>query len=308
MNEMAGELVEKLMKENYYALEGIINGLDDEKKSHILSAHDYFSKKGWISNTAFTFSRSKSYYSKHDWKSKLYKLNSVFSSYYQLMYQQGCRSLMNSLELVLEGLVHQKNLCRTRKEKTVVDRASVFTHLEEILNMEEISTLRSTGLLRMLRSKPVSKAEGEDIQRKATLVGDLKVMYEYLFLGKSVMVKTLQGNTQAWAELTRTSISDLSKVLCNHSVAQSVITCVGLSFDQTPLPNGVYEQENLLITAPDSGDYVLGSENESIFRRLLLQTIMDAKDYVIFDPFEELSKLKKDISAKYPKEPGARRV
>ena len=283
---------DKMMKDTYYSLKTIVTSLEDEKKAHIYEAHKYINRQPNVN-----YSKSKLIYSKNEWKNKVGKINHVFICIYNSLYTSKIRHNANCMSVLAECLIHQDNMYRVKKSRIPVEEGEVMNVIESILDMKDLSGIRMTTVQRILRSKIIGRVDMEEYQKKMMMMGDSKFINEYLVLARDMIGLSIKSNSYQWSDLVRHTIQDLSNIMPNSKIVSSVITSNGIIFDRSQLlPVVVSESEtNLLITSIENNEIILGSENESIIRRMVLQTLMDHHNEVCFDSLAELKKIKQEV-------------
>jgi hypothetical protein len=286
---------EKYMKDLYYGMDGLIKSLDDEKKNHIYAVHAYVNRRGQPA-----FSKSKAHYTKGDWKSKVFKLNPVFGTYYFLCYQFEVRNRIASLEPYLAGVCHSQNIGLLRSQKIFPSEEYIGRQFEKICNLKELYNMYGSSLQRLLQTRAISKFELEDLQKRVANLGDSKFANEYLTLLIACLEKNVKCFARQWTSLTTQAIVDVSRVMPNSTVANTLITSIGVNLD----PNGtvqtpVTEGSQLLITSVENNEIIFGSENESVIRRMILQLLRDNFKEVHFDVLAEVQALKVDIAQRH---------
>jgi hypothetical protein len=283
---------EKFMKDLYYGLDGLVKSLDDDKKAHIYAAHAYANRRG-----PAAFSKNKSRYSKGDWKNKVFKLNPVFGTYYFLAYQFEVRDKIAAMEPYIVDLALSQNIGTLRNRKSEISEVFIGRQFEKICNLKELYNMYGSSLQRLLQAKAISKFEIDDLQRRVANLGDVKFASEYLTMLLSICDKHVRSFCKQWCFLTVQAISDVGKVLPNVTVANTLVTSIGVHLDpmasvQTPVTEG----SQLLITSVDNNEIILGSENESVVRRLILQLLRDHFSDIYSDVLAEIQALKTDIA------------
>lgn len=286
---------EKWMKDMYYAMDGLVKSLDDEKKHHIYAVHSYVNRRG-----PADFSRSKSVLSKNDWRNKVGKLNPTFATYYLMKYQFGIRTNLAILEPFIYSLSHLENLKRIKKGKIIPSELQVGKILEMLLNMKDIFSLNGAAVQRLLQYKVLQKAEFEEAQKRGMMLGDSKFLFEYTLLLKSLLEKNLFCKSLEWTSFIQECIRDVNKLLPNTTVANTLVTSIGVFLDPTmPAETPLTDSNQTLITSVENNEIILGSENESIVRRLILQLIQDYCSESSHDLLAEIKSLKADIARRH---------
>jgi tetratricopeptide (TPR) repeat protein len=297
-NEETGSAIDAkerwMKKECYYSVESVIKSFEDEKKAHVYAANRYINKKG-----PHMFDKKKTVFTVLDWRTKMHKLNSAIAVYMSLKYQQGLREELNSIEGWALSSVALQNLGRPRRaHSTQLEGAMAI--LENIVSFQTLSSIRLSSIHRLLKSKMTGKLEIEDYQKRMGVFGDCKFLYEYLVLCHKYLKLTQTTNALSWTQHIQQVIDDICKVFPNSSVANSLITSIGIVFDaHSSNPVVISDHGQTLITSIENNEIIYGSENESVVRRIVLQTILDTMSSVIWDGLAELDSLKKDIASKY---------
>lgn len=286
----------KMMKDLYYAMDNLYKSHEDEKKQHIYTVHEYVNKR-----CPATFSKSKSIYSKNDWRHKVSKLNPTFATYYLFKYQFGLRNTVAAMEPLLIALVHQSNLKLIRQMRRYPTETTIGRLMEKVFNFKELYNLNCASVQRLLLYKILTKNnEFEDPQKRGTTLGDTKFVYEFSTLFLSLASKSVKSGSLQWSAFISTSIHDISKILTNSTVANSLITSIGVYLDPHSSSSVVItDHNNTLITSVDKNEIVLGSENESIVRRLVLQIVLDHMHEIGADLMAEVKALKKEVGSRF---------
>jgi hypothetical protein len=291
---------EKFMKDMYYGMDGLVKALDDDKKTHIYGVHSYVNRRG-----PADFSRSKSTYSKNDWRNKVGKLNPTFATYYLLRYQFGIRNNLAALEPYLYSMTHYENLKKVKKSKIQPTELHIGRMFESVLNMKDIYSMNGAAVQRLLQYKILQKAEFEEAQKRGMMLGDSKFVYEYSSLLKTLLEKNLICNSLQWTSFVVECIHDVDKLIPNTTVANTLVTSIGVYLDPSlPAETPITDSNQVLITSVDNNEIILGSENESIVRRMILQLLLDHCNEINTDLLAELKSLKSDIARRFQHQTG----
>lgn len=286
----------KSMKDLYYSMDNLIKSHEDEKKSHIYAVHEYVNRRGLAS-----FSKSKSIYTKNDWRHKVSKLNPTFATYYLFKYQFGMRNSISALEPLLVALTHQNNLRSTRVMHRHPNEIEIGRMIESLLNFKDVYNLNCASVQKLLQYKVLNKNnEFEDPQKRGTILGDSKFIFEFTTLFRELATKGVQSSCLQWTDFLSNIMHDVGKIVSNTTVANTLITSIGVYLDPNAPAEIVITDQNLtLITSVEKNEIILGSENESIVRRLVLQLIMDHSPELKLDLMSEIKTLKKDLGSRY---------
>jgi hypothetical protein len=284
---------EKLMKELHnQGMDALVKSLDDDKKNHIYTVHAYINRRG-----PPNFSKSKSHYSKGDWKNKVFKLNPIFGTYYFMEYQFQVKDYIAALEPLLIAIAHMQNIGLPKNRKVTASEVHLGYMFEKIFNFKEIYNMYGSSIQRLLQAKAISKFDMEDLQKRVANLGDAKFLAEYLIILTELCAKNIKCFSFQWTQYTSKVIHDIGKVIPNTTVANTLITSIGVYLD--PLDTAqvvITDRDQLLITSVDNNEIILGSENESIVRRLVLQLLIDHYKDINFDLMGEIQSLKVDIA------------
>ena len=289
---------EKYMKDHYYSLEPLFNAIDDDKKGFIYelySEHQNNSRK-------LGMRVNKMGYSKNEFKAKCVRMNQFYMTHYFIKLQNNLRNQINCLEGPLTVNTYQRNIGVHRQFHQIPNIGSCLKQLEEILTLDEISHIRSSQIQKGFRLK-----KDEDSMLKVILMADTKCVLEYLSVIDSLLRTQTSGNSEQWSETTAWLIRGVYKIFSNSLMVKHVITSLGISF----APNGVYkhhltETDQLLITSQDNipSEIILGSDNESIVRRLLLDGLAAHQPLLFKDPIEQVKSIQTLTALKLKSEHG----
>jgi hypothetical protein len=273
---------EKYMKDYYYSLEPLFNAIDDDKKGFIYeqySEHQNNSRKVGMRV-------SKMLYSKNEFKAKCVRMNQFYISHYQIKLQNNLRNQINCLEGPLTVNTYQRNLGLHRQFHQTPNTGSCLKQLEQLLSLEDITHIRTSQIQKGFRMK-----KDDDYKLKVILMADTKCVLEYLLVMDSLLQTSISGNSAQWSETTCWLIRAVYKIFSNSVIVKQVITSLGISF----APNGEYshpltETDQLLITAADNApsEIVLGSDNETIVRRLIMDGLATHQPLIFKDLLEQV--------------------
>lgn len=169
--------------------------------------------------------------------------------------------------------------------------------LADMLSFSDFSSIRIASLERILSLDPIELTDFTKIRKNLLLLSDtFSFIQVFHSLDNLLRSSTIQFNFMS-SKLASELLEDTEKVLTNQTVSEKVINHHNVVFEEKTHKKDLFFRSDLYLTA--TGDrfpsrVILGSKNESIMRRLVLQGLKEKISELYSDP---LLKIKEIVAA-----------